>query len=127
MNAGSIGVSVATGAIETMRTPWLAASSARLFVRVTTAPFDAAYACTPGRGLIAAVEAVIRNTPRRCFFITGSAYLAPSQTPLTLTAMIRSKSASSTSSTFSGDCGTPAFAKNTSRLPHAATAFSTII
>src|SRR6267142_1424874 len=80
-----------------------------------------------GLGPMAAVDAVIRNTPRRCFFITGSAYLAPSQTPLTLTAMIRSKRASSTSSTFSGDCGTPAFAKKTSSRPHAATAFSTII
>src|SRR2546427_806150 len=119
MNVGSIGVSVATGAIETTRTPWLAASSARLFVSVTTAPFDAAYACTPGRGLIAAVDAVIRNTPRRCFFITGSAYLAPSQTPLTFTAMMRSKMASSTCSTSSGAWGTPALAKKMSRRPHA--------
>ena len=127
MNAGSIGVSVATGAIETTRTPWLAASSARLLVKVTTAPFEAAYACTPGRGLMAAVDAVIRNTPRRCFFIGGIAYFAPSQTPFTLTAMIRSKSASSTSSTFSGDCGTPALAKKTSSRPHPVSAFSTII
>src|SRR5262245_1612721 len=127
MKAGSIGVSVATGAIDTTRTPWLAASSARLLVRVTTAPFEAAYACIPGRGLIAAVDAVIRNTPRRCFFIAGSAYLAPSQTPLTLTAMMRSKIASSTSSTSSGDWGTPALAKKMSRVPQAASARSTII
>src|SRR5215831_20812945 len=91
MNAGSIGVSVATGAIETTRTPWPAASSARLLVRVTTAPLEAAYACMPGRGRMAAVDAVIRNTPRRCFFMTGKAYLAPSQTPFTLTAMMRSE------------------------------------
>src|SRR5215831_13223662 len=127
MNAGSIGVSVATGAIDTTRTPWLAASRARLLARVTTAPFDAAYACIPGRGLIAAVDAVMRNTPRRCFFITGRAYLAPSQTPLTLTAMTRSKIASSTRSTSSGDWGTPALAKKMSRVPHAASARSTII
>ena len=81
----------------------------------------------PGRGLIAAVDAVIRNTPRRCFFITGSAYLAPSQTPLTFTAMMRSKTASSTCSTSSGDWGTPALAKKMSRVPHAASARSTII
>src|SRR5206468_4310836 len=81
----------------------------------------------PGRGLIAAVDAVIRNTPRRCFFITGSAYLAPSQTPLTFTAMMRSKMASSTCSTSSGDWGTPALAKKMSRVPHAASARSTII
>src|SRR5262245_8826696 len=126
MKAGSIGVSVATGAIETTRTPWPAASRARLLVRVTTAPFEAAYACMLGRGRMAAVDAVIRKTPRRCFFITGSAYLAPSHTPFTLTAMMRSKIASSTSSTFSGDCGTPALAKNTSSRPQAVSAFSTI-
>ena len=81
MNAGSIGVSVATGAIETTRTPWLAASSARLFAKVTTAPFDAAYACTPGRGLMAAVDAVIRNTPRRCFFMRASRTSRPARRP----------------------------------------------
>ena len=127
MNAGSIGVSVATGAMDTTRTPWLAASRARLFVSVTTAPFDAAYACTPGRGRIAAVDAVMRNTPRRCRFMTGSAYLAPSHTPFTFTAMIRSKRASSTSSTSCGDCGTPALAKKMSSCPHSAWAFSTTI
>src|SRR5215470_7836131 len=127
MNAGSIGVSVATGAIDTTRTPSPAASSARLLVRVTTAPLEAAYACMPGRGRMAAVDAVIRNTPRRCFFMTGSAYLAPSQTPLTFTAMMRSKIASSTSSTSSGDWGTPALAKKMSRVPQAASARSTII
>src|SRR5262245_39218246 len=127
MNAGSIGVSVATGAIDTTRTPWLAASSARLLVRVTTAPFEAAYACTSVRGPIAAVDAVLRNTALRRFFIPGCAYLAPSQTPLTLTAMMRSKIASSTSSTSSGDWGIPALAKKMSRVPQAATARSTII
>src|SRR6185436_16353684 len=72
-------------------------------------------------------DAVIKNTPRRCFFITGSAYLAPSQTPLTFTAMTRSKMASSTCSTSWGDWGTPALAKKMSRVPHAASARSTII
>ena len=40
-NRGSIGVSVATGAIATARTPNGASSRARLFVRATTAPFEA--------------------------------------------------------------------------------------
>src|SRR3972149_4804542 len=74
---------------------------------------------------MAAVEAVTRNTPRFCFFITASAYLAPSQTPLTFTAMMRSNVASSCASMGVGNWGTPAFAKNTSRRPHAARAFST--
>src|SRR4030067_842943 len=38
MNVGSIGVSVATGAIATTRTPWGAAPSARLFARATPPP-----------------------------------------------------------------------------------------
>src|SRR2546421_12398261 len=58
--------------------------------------------------------------------MTASAYLAPSHTPLTLTAKIRSKTASSCSSMRVGNCGTPAFAKKMSSLPHVATAFSTI-
>src|SRR3989442_13669982 len=122
MNVGSIGVSVATGAIETTRTPWLAASSARLFVSVTTAPFEAAYACTPGRGLIAAVDAVIKNTPRRCFFITAQAYLAPSHTPLTFTALIPSKMAPSTGLASSAALETPALANKIFRGPHPANA-----
>ena len=65
MKVASIGVSVATGAIATTRTPCGAASRARLFVSVTTAPFEAAYVCPPRRGRVAAVEAVIRKTPRR--------------------------------------------------------------
>jgi hypothetical protein len=63
---------------------------------------------------MAAVEAVMRNTPRFCRFMTGSAYFAPSHTPLTFTAKIRSKAASSTSSMSCFHCGTPALAKNTS-------------
>ena len=41
MNVASIGVSVATGAMATTRTPKGALSSARLLTRVTTAPLDA--------------------------------------------------------------------------------------
>ena len=59
---------------------------------------------------MADVDAVMRNTPRRWRFITGSAYLAPRYTPLTLTAMIWSKIFSSTSSTSVFHCGTPALA-----------------
>src|SRR3989442_917234 len=126
MKVASIGVSVATGAMATTRTPWGATSSARLLASVTTAPFDAAYVWLPGRGRIAAVEAVMRNTPRFCFFMTASAYFAPSHTPLTLTAKIRSKTASSCSSMCVGSWGTPALAKKTSSRPHLARAFSTI-
>ena len=52
----------------------------------------------------------MRNTPRLCLFMTGIAYLAARNTPFTFTAMIWSKTASSTSSTASGNCGTPALA-----------------
>src|SRR2546422_805616 len=41
-NCASIGVSVATGAMATTRTPWGAASIARLPASVTTAPLEAA-------------------------------------------------------------------------------------
>src|SRR5437879_13226055 len=54
--------------------------------------------------------------------MTASAYLAPSHTPLTLTAKIRSKTASSCSSMRVGNCGTPAFAKKMSSVPHVAQA-----
>src|SRR2546428_823516 len=64
MKVASIGVSVATGAMATTRTPWGATSSARLLASVTTAPFDAAYVWLPGRGRIAAVEAVLTHNPR---------------------------------------------------------------
>src|SRR5262245_26367083 len=64
---------------------------------------------------MAAVDAVIRNTPRLCRFITGSAYFAPSHTPFTFTPKMRSKSSSSTSSMSCFHWGTPALAKNTSR------------
>ena len=113
--------------MATTRTPYGAHSSARLFVRVTTAPLDAAYVCPPGRGRIAAVEAVTRNTPRFCFFMTARAYFAPSQTPLTLTAKIRSKTVSSCPSIGVGNWGTPALARKMSSPPHVATAFSTTI
>src|SRR5262245_39899668 len=126
MNVGNMGVSVATGAMATTRTPWGADSRARLLASVTTAPFDAAYVCPPGRGRTAAVEAVMRKTPRFWRFITARADRAPSQTPLTLTAMMRSKTASSTSSRGDGPGGTPALAKKMSRLPQAATARSTM-
>jgi hypothetical protein len=42
MKVGSMGVSVATGAITTTRTPNGASSSARLWPKVVTAPLDAA-------------------------------------------------------------------------------------
>src|SRR3970040_1904040 len=68
---------------------------------------------------MAEVEAVTRNTPAFWRFITGAAYFAPRNTPFTLTAMIRSNVASSTSSTGVGHWGTPALAKKTSRRPQA--------
>src|SRR5438046_3089382 len=69
---------------------------------------------------MAAVDAVIRKTPRPARFITGSAYFAPRYTPFTLTSKIVSKVFSSTSSTSVFHCGTPALAKKTSSRPHAA-------
>src|SRR5438034_236100 len=74
---------------------------------------------------MAAVDAVIRKTPRPARFITGSAYFAPRYTPFTLTSKIVSKVFSSTSSTSVFHCGTPALAKKTSSRPHAAVARST--
>src|SRR5216117_2127387 len=74
---------------------------------------------------MAAVDAVIRKTPRPARFITGSAYFAPRYTPFTLTSKIVSKVFSSTSSTSVYHCGTPALAKKTSSRPHAAVARST--
>src|SRR5438876_3122295 len=74
---------------------------------------------------MAAVDAVMRKTPRRARFITGSAYFAPRYTPLTFTSKIVSKVVSSTSSTSVFHCGTPALAKKTSSRPHAAVARST--
>jgi hypothetical protein len=75
---------------------------------------------------MAEVDEVMRNTPRRCFFMMGSAYLAPSQTPLTLTAKIWSNVFSSTSSMSVFHCGTPALAKKMSSRPQRATACSTM-
>src|SRR5262249_9239477 len=57
--------------------------------------------------------------------MTRSADCAPRNTPLTLTARILSSVDSSTSSTGVGNCGTPAFAKNTSSRPQRSAVWST--
>jgi len=52
----------------------------------------------------------MRITPLRCRFMIGAAYLTPRNGPFTFTAMMRSKVASSTSSTGVGRSGSPALA-----------------
>src|ERR1700742_183411 len=57
------GVSPATGLSALTRMPSGASSTAIDFVAVTTQPLDALYQLSRGRGLTAAVEAMLRITP----------------------------------------------------------------
>ena len=72
MNSASRGVSPATGLMAHTRI-FLGASSAAIdLVMVMTAPLDALYQVSPGRGLTPAVDAVLMMTPPPRFSIAGT-------------------------------------------------------
>src|SRR6185437_56549 len=88
------GVSPATGLMALTRMPSGASSTAIDLVAVTIQPLDALYQLSRGRGLTAAVEAMVRMTPDLAALKRGTTWRAVRYTDLTLTASTRSKSAS---------------------------------
>src|SRR3954451_23110408 len=98
MNVGNSGVSAMTGAIAQTRIPSGASSAAIDFDSRFTAPFDALYQASPGRGLIPAVEPILMITPDFLARISGTTAWANRKIDFTLTARSRSNSSSSTSS-----------------------------
>src|SRR6266545_3735509 len=98
MKVGNSGVSAITGAIAQTRMPSAASSAAIDFDRRFTAPLEALYQVSPGRGLIPAVEPILMITPDFCLRMNGTTACANRKIDLTFTAMSRSNSASSASS-----------------------------
>ena len=98
IKVGKSGVSAMTGAMAHTRMPSPASSAAIDLETRFTAPFEALYQVSPGRGLIPAVEPILMMTPHFCLRISGTTACANRKIDLRLTAMRRSNSASSTSS-----------------------------
>src|SRR5207342_1540950 len=98
MKVGNSGVSAITGAMAQTRIPSGASSTAIDFDSRFTAPFDALYQVSPGRGLIPAVEPILMITPDFLARISGTTAWANRKIDFTLTARSRSNSSSSTSS-----------------------------
>src|SRR5262245_17927189 len=98
MKVGSSGVSAITGATAQTRMPSAASSAAIDLDSRFTAPLEALYQVSPGRGLIPAVDPILMITPDLCARMRGTTACANRKIDLTLTANIRSNSASSTSS-----------------------------
>jgi hypothetical protein len=62
-----------------------ASSIARVFVNVTTAPFEAQYAVVYGRPRIPAIDAVLTIAPPPALISSGTAYLQPSHVDIEYT------------------------------------------
>src|SRR5262249_52953246 len=98
MKVGNSGVSAITGAIAQTRMPSGASSAAIDLEPSFPAPLEALSQVNPGRGRIPAVEPILMITPDFCLRMRGTTACANRKIDLTLTAMSRSNSASSTSS-----------------------------
>ena len=86
-----------------------------------TAPLEALYQVSPGRGRIPAVEPILMITPDFCLRMSGTTACANRKIDLTLTAMSRSNSASSTSSMGRRTWLMPALLTRMSIAPNAST------
>jgi hypothetical protein len=121
MKVGNSGVSAITGAIAQTRMPSPASSAAIDFDRRFTAPLEALYQVSPGRGLIPAVEPILMITPDFCLRMSGTTACANRKIDLTFTAMSRSNSVSSTSSMGRRTWLMPALLTRMSTRPNAST------
>ena len=120
-----ISVSIGEGQIAFTRTPASANSSAAVFVIPITACLLAPYGTMPGMPLSPATEAVFTIAPPPRSIIPGTTYFIPSQTPLRLTAITRSKSSSGYSVSGATPPSMPALLKKTSIAPNCSVARST--
>src|SRR4029077_9998282 len=97
MNVGNSGVSAMTGAIAHTRIPSGASSAAIDFDSRFTAPLEALYQVSPGRGRIPAFEPMLMISPVFLARMSGTTAWANRKIDFTLTARSRSHSSSSTS------------------------------
>ena len=96
----SSGVSTGPGQIAFVRMPLGPNWTARLLVRLSTAPFDAVYAsCGTEQPISATKLAMLMIEPPPAASIAGMAYLQPRNTPRTLTAMTWSQTSTDVSVT----------------------------
>ena len=104
-----------------------AKSTAICRVSASTAPLDAAYAASSRTPTIAATEATFTTAPPPHRWIAGIAARDMQNTPLTLTDIVRSQSASFVSTTLLADGrSTPALFTQVCRPPKCSTAAATI-
>ena len=96
------------GQMQLIRIPFDAHSPAAARTIAITAPFDAAYAATPGTPTRPAIDAVTMIEPPPARSRWGMPYFMPNQTPRMLTAVTRSKVASGQSRTLPSSPPTPA-------------------
>src|SRR2546422_7391881 len=100
---------------------WMAVA----LVNSRTAPLVAVYAAvSPGLPTSPAVDEMLTMEPPPACRMAGIAHFVPRKTPLTLTAMMRSQSASLVSSIFARN-RMPALLTSTSSLPYVCTAVAT--
>ncbi len=125
MKSASMPVTPITGHSALTRIRQGASSTASDFETRLTAPFEALYHVSPGRGRIPAVEPTFSITPPPLSRIRGTALRTMWKIDLTLTAMIRSKAASSTSRIGRFRCVTPALLTMTCGTPKASTVRAT--
>src|SRR5256886_17677364 len=118
-------VAIGPGGTELQRILSFACWMARDLVKSGTAPLVALYAAvSPGLPTSPAVDEMLMMEPPPACRMAGIAHLVPRNTPLTLTAMIRSQSASLVSSIFDRK-RMPALLTSTSSLPYVCTAVAT--
>src|SRR3954469_16301735 len=122
------GVSTGPGQIALVRMPFGPNWTARLLVRLSTAPFEAVYASWGTEQPTSATKlAMLMIDPPPAISIAGMAYLQPRNTPRTLTAITWSQTSTDVSVTeWSASGMTPALLYRTSSRPYVPTAWSTI-
>ena len=119
MKSASMPVTPITGQSALTRMRQGASSTASDFETRFTAPFEALYHVSPGRGRMPAVDPTFSITPPPLSRISGTTERTMWKIDFTLTAKIRSKVASSTSRIGRLRCVTPALLTTMSGTPKA--------